>query len=85
MTTWEERVKAVAREIEHYLQAHPQAADSWEGIATWWVSRQRIREEVALVRAALEKLLEKEVVVTVKGNGEDDDQGSVYRLNVKAN
>ena len=52
----DERVRQVAREIEDYLRAHPQAADSLEGIATWWVSRQRIQDEVEVVQAALVEL-----------------------------
>ena len=62
MDKWEERVSSVAREIEQYLAAHPQAIDSLEGIATWWVLRQRICTEVGLVRAALGQLMAAGVV-----------------------
>jgi hypothetical protein len=77
MDEWEERVSSVAREIEQYLAAHPQALDSLEGIATWWVLRQRIRTEVGLVRAALGQLMAAGVVSAEQiGNTHDP----VYRL-----
>jgi hypothetical protein len=52
----EGRVVNVAREIRRYLETHPQSFDSLEGIATWWVLRQRIQAELDLVRAALVRL-----------------------------
>ena len=77
MDEWEERVSSVAREIEQYLAAHPQALDSLEGIATWWVLRQRIRTEVGLVRAALGQLMAAGVVSAEQvGNTREP----VYRL-----
>lgn len=80
MNEWDERVINAAREIEQYLETHPQAADSLEGIATWWVSRQRIRSELEVVRAALDALAAMGVVTTGKMT---DDHGPVYRLNDK--
>lgn len=80
MCEWEDRVKNVAREIEHYLEIHPHAADSLEGIATWWVSRQRIRNELEVVRAALEQLTHSGIVSTGQDN---DEHGPVYRLSNK--
>ena len=77
MDKWEERVSSVAREIEQYLAAHPQALDSLEGIATWWVLRQRIRTEVGLVQAALGQLMAAGVVSAEQvGNTREP----VYRL-----
>ena len=73
-----ERVQAIANEVERYLTDHPQAADSVEGIATWWLARQRIHYELELVRRALEHLRHKGVVLTASERGKD---GVVYRLN----
>ena len=56
MDKCEDRVGSVAQEIRQYLEAHPQSFDSLEGIATWWVLRQRIQAELELVRAALARL-----------------------------
>ncbi len=80
MCDWEDRVKKVAQEIERYLEEHPNASDSLEGIATWWVSRQRIRNELDVVQAALEQLFHSGIVTTGRDKGE---QGPVYRLNNK--
>lgn len=80
MNEWDERVINAAREIEQYLETHPQAADSLEGIAMWWVSRQRIRNELEVVRAALETLSAMGVVTTGQMT---DNHGPVYRLNDK--
>lgn len=81
MDEWDSRVNNVAQEIEQYLKTHPEAADSLEGIATWWVSRQRIRAEMAVVRAALERLAAAGVVTAGQASNKD---GPVYRLKKEA-
>ncbi|TPW17771.1 MAG: hypothetical protein FD130_530 [Halothiobacillaceae bacterium] len=80
MEEWESRVSGVAQEIERYLEAHPEAADSLEGIAMWWVSHQRIRAEIAVVQAALERLADSGVVTAGQGS---DRHGPVYRLKIR--
>jgi hypothetical protein len=50
-------VNKVAQEILCYLRAHPKAADTSDGIATWWLSRQRLAEALRLVEAALSELV----------------------------
>lgn len=47
----------VAEQIERYLDVHPHAADSAEGIACWWLTRQRYEAAVQLVEQALEILV----------------------------
>ena len=71
----QQEVMAVAREIEHYLAAHPRAADSLEGITRWWLMRQRIHYELSLVEAALRHLCRKGVVAS-SPLGDD----ALYRL-----
>lgn len=73
-----ERVRGVAQEIQRYLMDHPNAADSMEGVASWWLSRQRVHYELELVKSALEYLKREGVVSATPGNG---DGNSVYRLN----
>ncbi|ALP53826.1 hypothetical protein Tel_12155 [Candidatus Tenderia electrophaga] len=80
MCEWEDRVSNVAHEIEHYLESHPQAADSLEGIASWWIARQRIRTELEVVRAALEQLSHSGIVSARQDTGK---RGPIYRLNNK--
>ena len=43
-------------EIMDYLAKHPFAADTAEGIALWWMKRQRYEASIKLVGLALEEL-----------------------------
>lgn len=80
MPDWKERVDSVAEEIERYLESHPYAADSLEGISTWWVSKQQIRHELEVVRAAMEQLTHSGIVMSRYVTDKND---VVYRLNDK--
>lgn len=53
----DEEITGIARRIDRYLQAHPNAADSAEGILRWWLARQRFDESVQKVEQALALLL----------------------------
>jgi hypothetical protein len=46
-----------AYDILAYLQVHPQARDTREGILRWWILEQRIREETRKVEQALTELV----------------------------
>jgi hypothetical protein len=46
----------LANAILEYLAEHPQASDSLEGIAEWWIMRQQIRVEVTTVAKVLRQL-----------------------------
>ena len=74
----DERIRQVARAIENYLRTHPQAADSLEGIASWWVPRQRIHDELEVVQAALVQLARAGVVFEAMDPG--DGGHPLYRL-----
>jgi len=52
-----ERTMAIASIIERYVQEHPHAADTPEGIRAFWVSRQRVGDSVDDVRKALDYLV----------------------------
>lgn len=58
MTGFDEAVQAAADRIERYLDAYPAAADTAEGIATWWLSG--VPEPV--VQAALDDLVRRGVM-----------------------
>ncbi len=63
-------------EILAYLRAHPNAADSVDGIADWWLSRQRHETGTEAIQEALTELVELGVLETVTlGNGKN-----LYRL-----
>lgn len=80
MREWEECVENTAREIEEYLVSHPQAADSLEGIATWWLSKHLIRYELNVVFAALRRLIQADIVSAESTLNSNDP---FYRLNNK--
>ncbi|MGD2021473.1 MAG: hypothetical protein PVJ47_10485, partial [Thiohalocapsa sp.] len=68
MTVNRERdVAAVADEILRYLRSHVSASDTAEGIAQWWLRRQRLEDSLVLVEAALERLVEAALVERRKG------------------
>ena len=64
-------VKQIAECIVSYLNSHPNAADTVEGITEWWLLRQQIEVSSALVQQALDCLVSKSVVkfnVNLSGN-----------------
>ena len=58
---------ALADEIAAYLESHPAAADSAEGILTWWLARQRYAQTKRNVEQALEYLTEQGLVRISEG------------------
>jgi Fe2+ or Zn2+ uptake regulation protein len=60
--TEESRITQLRDEILKYLDAHPQAADTVEGIANWWLPRQRYEEDIQKVQQALDGLVERRLV-----------------------
>jgi hypothetical protein len=68
--------RAAAELIYRYLARNPNASDTVEGVARWWLARQRRYDAVGTVEQALE-LLVREGVVTVSAL---PTGGTVYRL-----
>ena len=52
-----QHIERIAQEIERYLQKHPRAADSIEGITKWWLTRQRYQEATISIQKALDLLV----------------------------
>ncbi len=66
-----EEIAQLADEITRYLQDHEDVADTIDGIAHWWILRQRLFEERSKVEQAMEYLRAKGVVVGRElGDGE---------------
>ena len=59
----------VAEAIVKYLGEHPQAMDTLEGIAEWWVMRQQVRVSVITLTRVLRHLTESGVLEEI-GTGE---------------
>ena len=49
-------VEVLAQEVLRYLEQHPEAADTTEHIARWWILRQRIEAALAKTQKALDYL-----------------------------
>jgi hypothetical protein len=60
-------VETLAAEILRYLQSHRRAADSVDGIAQWWIKQQRLEETLEQVQAALDRLVEEQLVEAKEG------------------
>ena len=64
--------------ILEYLEEHPQASDTLEGIAEWWIMRRQVRAELDALQNALRQLTESGVLV-ITGEGDR----SRYQLKAK--
>ena len=60
--TVDRRAAHVARQVVRYLDAHPDASDTVEGIARWWLARQRLEDAKEIVRTALDLLVDRGVL-----------------------
>jgi hypothetical protein len=54
-------VHDIARELERYIDAHPSAADTVDGIARWWLAGP-MQPPVRQVEAALDALIRRGVL-----------------------
>jgi hypothetical protein len=55
---------ALAGEILRYLRGHRAASDTVEGIARWWIKRQRLEDTLERVQSALDLLVADARLVT---------------------
>lgn len=69
-------IGSVVEAITDYLTRHPEAADSPEGIARWWLSGAGIDASLADVCAALDCLMEQGTVSARRL----PDGGQIYGL-----
>lgn len=56
VTSGSAEVRSIAQEIERYLQQHPNAADSADGIHRWWLVAPFSEGPLETVQAALDLL-----------------------------
>ena len=56
------KLSGIAESILEYLKQHPASADTKEGIARWWVMEQHLQEQVLLVEAELDDLVDKGLI-----------------------
>jgi len=51
-------VENIAKEIKEYFNGNPNAGDTVDGIANWWITRQSLNNAKDLVQQALDFLVE---------------------------
>jgi hypothetical protein len=61
-----DEVDRIAIAVREYLEAHPHAADTLEGVVKWWLVRQRYDQAEERVRKALALLTQEGYVLTAK-------------------
>ena len=61
-------IDSVAQEISGYVEGRNKFAETVDGVAHWWLPRQRFEDSLEVVRAALEHLVE-EGVLTKRVSG----------------
>jgi hypothetical protein len=71
-----QRENDLARCLLDYLEEHPQATDTLEGIAEWWVMREQVRVDVKMLERVLRRLTE-------QGFLEETHGGSQVRFSLK--
>lgn len=69
MRRQEHNVKDVANAISRYLASRPNASETVDGVAKWWLLRQRYEDSVETVQRALEFLEAKGEVVRLPLSG----------------
>lgn len=68
-------VDELAAEICAYLDAHPDAADTVDGVVQWWIVHERWLRGIALVGRALDRLIAEGRIEAIRGA----DARVVYR------
>ena len=67
----------IAQEILSYLDHHPEAKDTLDGIAQWWLLREWSERKLEDVERAVLLLLSKDLIVETRRHG----LPPIYRLN----
>ncbi|WP_338699844.1 hypothetical protein V5279_18835 [Bradyrhizobium sp. 26S5] len=66
MAIYNNRSIEIATIIKRYVEKHPHAADTSEGIQTWWMPAERKGDSPQDVAAALDYLVETECLLRVR-------------------
>jgi hypothetical protein len=72
-----EKKEELAEEILRYLIDHPNAQDTLKGIVTWWLLERTIKNQTALVKEVLDKLVADGLVIAQQGS----DSQILYKIN----
>jgi hypothetical protein len=73
----EDASRDVSLKILRYLEKNPNAADTVDGVLEWWLPKQSIVEQEAIVQRALDLLVQQKLLLTKQSS----DTRIHYRLN----
>jgi len=59
----------IARAILHYLQVHPDAKDTLEGIAQWWLLKEWTERKFQQIEASISQLVSRGLLVERRREG----------------
>ncbi|MDN3514152.1 MAG: hypothetical protein NG747_07110 [Candidatus Brocadia sp.] len=68
---------SIMQEIVAYLSEHPDAGDTLEGVAEWWLLKQKVRHKTREVKKSLSELVAQGLLLEQKGQ----DNHIYYRIN----
>ena len=74
---YEWRRSRIARAVLTYLRRFPEAQDTFDGIAEWWLPDEHVRSRPAILRGALDELVARGFLLQRKGK----DSQIHYRIN----
>jgi hypothetical protein len=60
------RIRSIAQQIRAYLDAHPKATDTVEGIAGWWLPQPEAGADPEWVQQALDYLVARHEVISIR-------------------
>jgi hypothetical protein len=63
------KLERISSLILEYLRKNPEAGDTLEGIAKWWLEIERIEVSVNEIADALKSLIKKEQILVYKTRG----------------
>lgn len=80
MQTDEDKLLNLERAILAYLSRRPNAQDTAEGVAMFWLAQQRVEESVTDVVRVLDRLVERGTLERLEHMKGVDSRGPLYRL-----
>jgi hypothetical protein len=69
LTNQPEKEKEISRAILHYLQVHPDAKDTLEGIAQWWLLKEWTERKFQQIEASISQLVSRGLLVERRREG----------------
>ena len=63
------KINKIERRVLDYLKKNPDAGDTLEGMAHWWIQSERIGQSLDVLAAVLVRLVQKKLIVKLEAHG----------------